>query len=186
MAKSVSNLQKIRLRSGELGGIIELPDGTLMRGRYDELLQEVIHTDSADLLRDFILTIGVVSNHGNWFTAQNQNKEMKVLANAYDWLLFLTDTGLAEFIQDLLLTPTQEYQPIREAFLASYQGVKGQNQFTKVQINWNAHLLLRDYFVKHLDKIESWFNIVAPTQGTITALRENLSTLSRKRWGEIF
>ena len=43
-----------------------------------------------------------MSNHGNWFTSGNQNKEMKVLAQSYDWLLFLTDDGLAQFITDLL------------------------------------------------------------------------------------
>lgn len=37
-------------------------------------------------LDGFILTIGVVSNHGNWFTADDLNKELLVLKQSYDWL----------------------------------------------------------------------------------------------------
>ena len=41
------------------------------------------------MLQKFILTVGVVSNHGNWFTAEDHNKELKVLAQSYDWLMFI-------------------------------------------------------------------------------------------------
>ena len=61
-----------------------------------------------------------MSNHGNWFTAKNHNKELKVLAQSYDWLLFLTDKGLAQFIDELILNPKQEYIKIQEAFRNSY------------------------------------------------------------------
>jgi len=39
---------------------------------------------------------------GNWFTAEDHNKELKVLAAAYDWLLFLTDEGLMKFVEDTI------------------------------------------------------------------------------------
>jgi hypothetical protein len=52
-------------------------------------MEEVIYSNDKELLRRFILTVGVVSNHGNWFTSENPNKELKVLAQSYDWLLFL-------------------------------------------------------------------------------------------------
>ena len=42
---------------------------------YHELLEEVINSNDPNLLRNFILTVGVVSNHGNWFTAEDHNKE---------------------------------------------------------------------------------------------------------------
>lgn len=71
-------------------------------------MEEVIASQDAALLQDFVLTVGVVSNHGNWFTAEDHNKELKVLAQSYDWLLFLTDHGLAEFVSELLLNPTPE------------------------------------------------------------------------------
>jgi hypothetical protein len=90
VAKSVSCLYKIRLASGELHGIICKSDNTFYSKLYDKLIAEVIDSNDAELIRDFILTVGVVSNHGNWFTSENHNKELKVLAQSYDWLLFLT------------------------------------------------------------------------------------------------
>ena len=68
-------------------------------------MAEVIASDNPELLSHFVLTIGVVSNHGNWFTSENHNKELKVLAQSYDWLLFLTDAGIAQFIDEVLLHP---------------------------------------------------------------------------------
>src|SRR5271170_6725581 len=66
---------------------------------------------SDDELRNFVVTVSVVSNHGNWFTAENHNKELKVLAHSYDWLLFLTDRGLSEFVSELLLKPKPDLEP---------------------------------------------------------------------------
>ena len=57
---------------------------------------------------------------------------MKVLAQSYDWLLFLTDEGLAEFIIDLLRSARREYKAVKEAFIASYPpagGPKAANAF---------------------------------------------------------
>jgi hypothetical protein len=108
VARSVSSLQKVRLRNGQFQGIMERPDGSFRTGSYDRLLREVIDTSSVGELAGFILTVGVVSNHGNWFTSDNHNKELRVLAQSYDWLLFLTDAGLSQFIDRLLLNPTTE------------------------------------------------------------------------------
>ena len=120
VARSVSSLQKVRLRNGRFQGVIEQPDGSFRTGLYDKVLREVIDSSSVVEFAGFILTVGVVSNHGNWFTSDNHNKELRVLAQSYDWLLFLTDAGLSQFIDKLLLNPTPELEPAREAFLASY------------------------------------------------------------------
>jgi len=86
-----------------LPSALRLPSGLSLRvedrleeslrptGDYDALLRQVLDGQDKELLRYFILTVGVVSNHGNWFTAEDHNKELKVLAHSYDWLLFLTD-----------------------------------------------------------------------------------------------
>ena len=67
VARTVSSLQKFRLRNGQFQGLIEQEDGTLREGPYGELLREL--TDSPETPPPgFILTVGVVSNHGNWFT----------------------------------------------------------------------------------------------------------------------
>jgi len=185
VARAVSALQKVRLRNGQFQGITELPDGTFHTGPYAAVLREVIGSSSADLLRGFVLTVGVVSNHGNWFTSDNPNKELRVLAQSYDWLLFLTDEGLSQFIDRLLLNPTAELNPAREAFLASYSGRAGRNRFTKVRIGVLADEALRSYFAAHEAEVETWFNIIAPRGRNLKGLIEDVRQLARKNWQEI-
>lgn len=185
MARTASSLQRVRTEKGEAFGIIYKSDNSFLLKPYEELLEEIIKTTDLELLRKFILTIGVVSNHGNWFTSQNQNKELKVLAQSYDWLLFLTDYGLAEFIETLLLSSSNEYKPIRNAFTESYKAKKVKNQFTKVQIHIDAHFAISQYFSNHLTKIEQWFNIISPIDKKISVLKEELQMLSKKDWTKI-
>lgn len=185
VATSVSNLQKVRLPSGELCGIIFKPDQSFYTKPYSELVSEVIASNDAELLRDFVLTVGVVSNHGNWFTSNNHNKELKVLAQSYDWLLFLTDSALSEFITELLLNPQPRLEPARTAFLSSYSQHKVKNQFTKVQMNYEADQVLQTYFRDNRDRIERWFSIITPNRSSIDKLKLQLSQLRDKDWAKI-
>jgi len=185
VARTVSALQKIRLTDGSMGGLIQKRDGTFRHGDYYALMAEIIASGDPELLSRFILTVGVVSNHGNWFTSENHNKELKVLAQSYDWLLFLTDAGLAQFIDELLFHPAKELAAAKESFLASYTGEKGVNQFTKVQIALAADVALQSYFKSHMKVIEGWFNIITPAGKQLAVLKEELETLKSKRWQEI-
>ncbi len=185
VARTASSLQKIRNESGELNGIIYKSDGSYIIKPFVELMEEVIYSNDKELLRRFILTVGVVSNHGNWFTSDNQNKELKVLAQSYDWLLFLTDNGLAEFIERLLFKPTKEFQPIREAFISSYAANKKKNQFTKVQMNIEADRILLDFFSKNINTIEGWFNVISPKKKKLSNLKNELKELKNKNWKDI-
>ncbi len=182
VARTVSSLQKIRMNNGEIGGIINLSENKIYYKTYDVLLKEVVNSNKKSLLKDFVLTVGVVSNHGNWFTSDKHNKELKVLAQSYDWLLFLTDKGLAIFIEDLILDPKQKYAAIKKAFLASYTGNKGKNQFTKVQISLEADEALQDYFNYNIKNIEQWFNIITPKNNSMNKLKNQLTQLSNKNW----
>jgi len=185
VARTVSSLQKVRARDGKMYGVIERATGELYSKPYDGMLREVIETTDSDLLRGFILTIGVVSNHGNWFTADNHNKELKVLAQSYDWLLFLTDAGLGQFIQELLLEPEPKLKAAREAFLSSYTGEAGKTRFTKVQMDAGADEALRRYFSTNEALVESWFNVIAPAASSLGRLHEDLRRLGEKDWKEI-
>lgn len=185
VARTVSALQKVRYANGQIGGVIHLADGTLYHKPYVQLLEETIKSNDPAMLRDFILTVGVVSNHGNWFTEEDHNKELKVLAQSYDWLLFLTDQGLAEFVSELLLNPTRELSAARTAFLQSYGPKASANRFTKVKMDVKADLVLRNYFAAHARKIESWFNIIAPRRQSLKKLQEELNTLNRKDWKQV-
>lgn len=187
VAKTTSSLQKVRNDKGGLDGIYYV-NGEAHVGPYAELLSEIIENGDADQLRNFTLSIGVVSNHGNWFTAGNQNKEMKVLAQSYDWLLFLTDEGLAEFIIDLLRSPGHEYRAVKEAFLASYPpagGRKATNAFTKKHMEQAAHRALDTYFANNINKIERWFNVISPNNGTLQDLKNIFIKLKGKEWRTI-
>ena len=137
------------------------------------------------MVRDFILTVGVVSNHGNWFTEEDHNKELKVLAQSYDWLLFLTDQGLAEFVSELLLNPAPELADARAAFLQSYGPAASSNRFTKVKMDVKANVVLRHFFAAQAKEIESWFNIITPDGQSLKKLQEELKALNGKDWTKI-
>jgi hypothetical protein len=185
VARSVSSLQKFRLADGHLQGVIDLGGGKLRTGAYSPLLREVIDGCVPELLCNFILTVGVVSNHGNWFTAEDHNKELHVLADSYDRLLFLTDNGLCQFIEKLLLKPVPELQPARDAFLASYPKKAGGSRFTKVTMGVDADLALKRYFELHEAEVEGWCNVIAPRGGTLRQLRDDLAKLVGKDWKRI-
>lgn len=187
VAKTTSSLQKVRNDQGGLDGVYYV-NGEAYVGPYDQLLSEIIFNGAPKQLRNFTLSIGVVSNHGNWFTAGNQNKEMKVLAQSYDWLLFLTDEGLSEFIIDLLRSPKPGYRAVRDAFIASYPpagGRKVENSFTKKKMEQAAHFALDNYFSANIERIENWFNVISPNSGTLQDLKYILMTLKNKDWRAI-
>ncbi len=185
VARTASSLQKIRTDTGEKYGIIYRSNNKPYIKPYVELMEEIIYSDDTELLKKFILTVGVVSNHGNWFTAENQNKELKVLAQSYDWLLFLTDTGLAQFIDELLLNPAVEYKKVQEAFKNSYTADKKRNVFTKVKMDFEANAILLKYFKDKLPEVENWFNIISPEGKTISELKIELNELRSKNWKSI-
>ncbi|MBC6410399.1 MAG: hypothetical protein GDA42_08075 [Ekhidna sp.] len=185
VARTVSSLQKIRTDTGEKYGIIYRSDHKPYIKPYVELMEEIIYSDDTELLKKFILTVGVVSNHGNWFTEENHNKELKVLAQSYDRLIFLTDNGLAQFIDELILNPTQEYIKVQEAFKSSYTADRKRNVFTKVKMDFEADKVLLKYFSDKLNEIEGWFNIITPKGKKITELKNELIELRSKNWSEI-
>lgn len=185
VARAISSLQKTRLNSGELYGVIYKENNILYSKPYYELLAQVIDSEDTGLLQGFILTVGVVSNHGNWFTAEDHNKELKVLAQAYDWLIFLADAGITEFVDDLILNPSSEYKDIKKAFLASYSSKKKGNQFTKVQMNIKANNALLKYFTKNITRIEKWFNMIGPTDSSFDKLKSGIKKLQLKPWSKI-
>jgi len=195
VARTASSLQKIRSESGEMQGIIYKSDGSYIIKSYINLMEEVIFSSEKELLRKFILTIGVVSNHGNWikkttdgnlsFSEENFQKELMVLAQSYDWLLFLTDQGLSDFIDKLLLNPAPELRFLRDTFLSSYTEGKKKNQFTKVQMHIEADRILLKYFSENIAIVESWFNVISPSQKSLTNLKDELDELKNKNWQNI-
>jgi hypothetical protein len=185
VARTVSSLQKIRMSNGSIYGVLHPESGDLRYEPYEQFLRAVIASNDASLLRDFTLTVGVVSNHGNWFTSDDHNKELKVLAQSYDWLLFLTDAGLSTFVESLLVKPASRYKPVKDAFVNSYTGKKGTNRFTKVQIALAADLALQEYFCAKLPEIETWFNVISPSGRSVAELKQDLDSLSAKNWKEI-
>ena len=185
VAQSVSSLQKIKKMDGSFYGILPMPDSSLSVKPYDEFIRTIIESNDFDLLNGFILTIGIVSNHGNWFTSNDINKELEVLAQSYDWLVFLTDEGLSTFIRDLLLEPHADYQAARMAFIESYNGTRNRNKFTKVMIRLSADRAIQRYFRNNLSQIENWFNVISPKKASINALKRDIDALTDKNWQEI-
>ncbi|MBK9017449.1 MAG: hypothetical protein IPM82_27270 [Saprospiraceae bacterium] len=195
VARMASSLQKIRSESGEMQGIIYKSDGSYIIKPYVDLMEEVIYSSDKELLRKFILTVGVVSNHGNWikksltgelsFSEESFQKELMVLAQSYDWLLFLTDQGLSDFIDKLLMNPILEHQFLKDTFLLSYTEGKKKNQFTKVQMNIEADRILLKYFKDNIKSVEKWFNVISPSKKSLTILQAELDELKNKNWKTI-
>ncbi len=108
-----------------------------------------------------------------------------MLAQSYDWLVFLSDEGLIDFLEDVILDPLPEFRSIIQAFHASYGPEKRKNQFTKVQMNWSAHKQLLRYFANNASKIENWFNVISPEKGSLGQLQDQIQMLRCKEWLEI-
>ncbi len=185
VAKSVSSLQKVRLSNGSLGGLLFENDRKYVIKEYYTLLDKVIASKEKKYLKNFILTIGVVSNHGNWFTSENHNKELRVLAQSYDWLLFLSDAGISQFINELILKPKKKYMAVGSAFKSSYNQKKKKNVFTKVKMEKNANACLEKYYKSNLADIENWFNIISPEGKTLDMLKSQITMLCKKDWDSI-
>lgn len=173
VALKSSSLQKIRDKEGIVYGVY-FKDGKLHTEKYEAALYACLHSN---MLEDFILSFGVISNHGNWFTSNDMNKELKVLSQSYDRLLFLTDSGLCSFIEKTILNPSSKYLPIKDAFIGSYSEGKKINTFTKSKISLDAHIALADFFHENITLVESWFNIISPDGMTMTEIKEQLHTL---------
>lgn len=186
VARSVSSLQRIRKDDGKIYGCVFDADGKCIIDDYYTLLRRIIDNDEPSLLKNFIMTVGIISNHGNWFTADNMNKEIKVLAQSYDWLLFLTDEGLAEFITDLLINCTHLLGYVKRAFEHSYSADKRLNVFTKSKISYDADAELTLYFQNNIKSIENWFNVISPNGLSLTDLKNDLLKLSQKNYWEIY
>ncbi len=177
VARAVSGLQRVPRRDGSVAAVVESAEGALLvHEDYDAFLRQAIEVGDSATLSNIVVTIGVVSNHGNWFTAEDHNKEMRVLAQSYDWLLFLTDEGLAEFIEDLLLGDDPAFASTKSAFQASHGGGARTTTFTKVTIDTDADRELTEYFAQ--DKPwGQWFKVITPSR-PIDSLREDLHKLS--------
>ena len=185
VAGAVSSLQKLKLSDGTVYGAIHLENDKLILEPYDEFMEVIINSNDVQLLRHFVMTVGVVSNHGNWFTSGDHNKELKVLSGSYDWLLFLSDIGLVEFVERLLMKPKRQFKPVQDAFISSYTGTRSRNRFTKVQMSIAANYAIQNYFKENIDTIEGWFNVISPREGRVSELKTTLNTLKTKNWQDI-
>ncbi len=162
VARTVSGLQRVPRRDGSVAALVEEADGRLTtHPDYYRFIREAIDSGNLSALTNVVLTVGVVSNHGNWFTSETQNKEMRVLAQSYDWLLFLTDEALAEFIETVLLGLSGDFASTRAAFEHTYSGDAKSTSFTKVSIDVDADRELTEYF-RATSPWAKWFNVIAP------------------------
>ncbi|RLS98551.1 MAG: hypothetical protein DWI15_01260 [Planctomycetota bacterium] len=183
VAKHVSSLQKVRGHDGIMYGAWPLKNGGFEIKDLVKERKRLIYQASASELDGFILTVGLVSNHGNWFTKDNMNKELLVLKDSYDWLLFLTDLGIAEFVYETILSEDDCMEAVKKSFSLSYaSGEAGKNQFTKVKIDYKADQVLKKYFATNQKRIEkNWFNILTPDNHSIKELKEDLQSLVDKK-----
>lgn len=184
VAKHVSSLQKVRTFDGQQYAALARVDGTIHLTPWKTEIKRLVYEAHVSELAGFVLTVGIVSNHGNWFTSDDPNKELLVLKQSYDWLLFLNDGGIAEFVGDTMMSTDAAMASVRDAFHNSYvSGISGSNVFTKVKISYEAHKTLERYFQSKMKHIEStWFSVLSPKGEPLSLLRSELETLRDKAW----
>lgn len=176
VARMASCLQRIRNPKGSDMGIIYGDNGYAV-APYDEILQGIICSEGR-IPSDFVPAAGAVSSHGNWFTAESQNREMKAPARPYGWHLFLSDRGLAHFADDVVLSGKCE--SIKKAFLKSRAKGKARSQFTKTMMDLEARRELELYFSSNSTEAKNWFSAIAPAGGGLDALRSQIDALRTK------
>ena len=183
VASRVSSLQRIFSYDGSHLAVVFEADGSAKISPYKETLDWVISNGSIRDLEGVVATVGIVSNHGNWFTGTNLNKELKVLRQSYDWLLFLKDNALAEFITDAIFNPVIGMECVREAFLATYETMdkNRRNTFTKVTMSPTVYSAMLDYMVQRKEHIaKDWFEVLAPFGSSLFELQNELITLDSR------
>lgn len=183
VARALSSIQRVKMSDGSDFGVLVKGEGDLKLEPYDEFIRSVVDSEDKELLKDFILTVGVVSNHGNWFSSQNMNKELVILSKSYDWLLFLTDEGLAEFVEGLLFSPKKKFESVKKAFVDSYAINSQQNSITKVKIGMEADIAIKEFITEA--NAENWLNVISPGGRVLSDLKYELKTLALKKWEEI-
>ena len=181
VALAVSSLQKVRSPDGTMMGVRFVGDQPQV-GHYYQMLQDTIQSGSASDFEHFTMTVGVVSNHGNWHEGPLLRKELRVLKNAYDWLLFLSDEGLTEFAGMALISPSKALLPVKSAFERAYTEAGSGPRMTKVEIERAAHIALEDFVAGSLAEVEAWFRVVQPQGAAVGLLKQELQTLSGKPW----
>lgn len=183
VARALSSIQRVKMSDGSDFGVLVKGEGDLKLEPYDEFIRSAVASEDKELLKDFVLTVGVVSNHGNWFSSKKMNKELVILSKSYDWLLFLTDEGLAEFVEGLLFSPIKKFESVRKAFVDSYAINSQQNAITKVKIDMEADIAIREFITEA--NAENWFNVISPGGRTLSDLKHELKTLASKKWEAI-
>jgi hypothetical protein len=103
---------------------------------------------------------------------------MRVLAQSYDWLLFLTDKGLTSFIEKII-GDDAAFSIVRHAFESSYKITKKVNRFTKTNMDYNADKILIKYFSENMEEVLSWFNVITPVGKSLRQLDTLLIELGR-------
>lgn len=186
VSRMVSRLQRFKRLDGSVAGVIEDESGNIEIGDYDEMLVKLISEGNAADLRDIVVTVGVTSDHGNWFTSEIQNKETRVLSQSYDWLLFLTDEGLTQFINDVLLGANAKMPETKKAFDACYDdNSTNKVSFTKTSLPAKADAELTQYFKSNRTEIANWFNVLTPANRTVRDLMNELKALTSVAWEEV-
>ena len=181
VAASLSSIRKVANPHGTPLAVSYL-HGKPVIGDYNSTMRQLVSEGTLDEIAGMIVTVGVVSNHGNWFTRDSMNKEMKVLQGAYDWLLFLKDEALATFITETILEPAPQYESIKTAFLSTYTaGRTGGSRFTKKTMDRDAYAAMAEYFSANQSVIEgSWFEQLSEGRGSLTDLKVELQTLDER------
>ena len=190
----VSNIQKIINEKGEQQGIAFKKDGTYTIKPIEDLKADVIELEDKELLKRYVMTIAVIS-YSRYpmknteideedFNHQDIQKEIKMLAKSYDWLLSVTDQGLLEFVEKFILVPQNGDYFLRNLLLSENEKAHIEKRPLQDWMSTEIDKRLTDFFSENPQKIESWFYVMAPAK-KLSELKRDLGKLQNKNWESI-
>jgi len=151
-------------------------------GPYDHMVSRIVKSSDPKTLSKFIMSVGIMSNHGNWITSSKPNKELRVLQQSYDWLLFLTDRGLTCFVEEAIMSG--QYPATQSAFYSSHTKESRQNPFTKSNMDYDAHIELVCYFTQNMLRAEGWLDAMSLHKRPLGDLKRQVWELRGNAWAQ--
>jgi hypothetical protein len=115
----------------------------------------------------------------NWFPEGVAKKDIKVLVENYDWVIWVEDAALFQFAEDLLFKETR----VAEAFQRQHSSTRkvGERLFSKQSMWIPAHEGLCRYMASNYQEIKKkWFKVLGREKLPIDSLFLELDKLTTR------
>jgi hypothetical protein len=152
-----SAVQKIRTPKGLYGAFYHNMDKNFKFQPYESVWEEIIR--GRLVVPGAVRSVVFLGNMVNWFPGGVAKKDIKVLVENYDWVIWVEDAALVQFAEDLLFRKTK----VAEAFKRQHSSNRklGERLFSKQSMWIPAHEELCSYIASNYQTIKKkWFRVL--------------------------